>query len=167
MPALSFGSVAGSAVATALFGTIAIITGWSVTARLRRFGARPGELPYLGTTPRARRTIGGVVALGMLALVWSWLWSGFYALELRDRELVARYHVPSRRRRLPRGDIVAARWEPGPKASRILVLITRTGEEIRSTQTSIDRATERQMSAEVIAAIDISTACASGAAHRC
>ena len=167
MPALYFGSVAGSWLASVLFGTIAACTGWSVTAVLRRFSARPGELPYLGTTPRARRTIGSVVALGMLAFVWSWLWSGFYSLELRDRELVARYHLPSRERSLSRSEVVEARWEPGPKASRILVLITRSGDESRSTQTSLDRATERRILAEVVAAIDIRTACASGTAQGC
>jgi hypothetical protein len=167
MPLLYFGSVSGSAVATALFGTIAIVTGWSVTAVLRRFSARAGELPYLGTTPRARRTLGSVVALGILAFVWSWLWSGFYALELGDRTLVARYHVPSRERSLARSDVVAARWESGPKSSRILVLVTRAGEEIRSTQTSLDRATERRMLAEIVAALDMRTACAARRTQRC
>jgi len=167
MPILQFGSAAGSAVATTLFGTIAIVTGWSVTAILRRFSAPAGQLPYLGTTPRARRTIGTTVALGMLGLVWWWLWSGFYQLELKDRVVIALYHVPSHERILPRSDIAAARWEPGPRSSRVLVLVTRNGDEIRSTQTSIDRETERRMLAEVLAAVTTRTACAVGKAQGC
>src|SRR5690348_7204527 len=165
MSVLYFGSAAGSAVATALFGTIAIVTGWSVTTVLRRFSARPGELPYLGTTPWARRTIGTMVALGMLGFVWWWLWSGFYQLELQERVVIARYHVPSHERILPRSAVAAARWEPGPRSSRVLILVTRNGEEVRSTQTSVDRETERRMLAEVLAAVTTRTACASGRAQ--
>ena len=167
MSLLYFGSVAGSAVATALFSTIAIVTGWSVTAALGRFSARPGELPYVGTTPRARRAIGSAVALGLLAFVWVWLWSGFYVLELREGAFVANYYVPSRSRSLPRSDVVAARWEPGPKSSRILVLVLRGGEEIRSTQTSLDRATENRILAEVAGALGLRTACGPGMATHC
>lgn len=167
MPLLYFGSVGGSAVATVLFGTLAIVAGWSVTTVLRRLSAGPDELPYFGTTPFARRTIGSVLALGMLAFVWWWLWSGFYVLELRDRAVVARYHVPPRERVLPRNDVLAARWEPGPKSSRVLVLVTRAGEEVRSMQTSIDRATEHRMLAEVVAALSMRTACAAGKAEGC
>lgn len=167
MPLLYFGSIAGSAVATALFGTIAIVTGWSVTAVLRRFSARPGELSYFGTTPRARRAIGSLVALGLLAFVWMWLWSGFYVLELRDRAFIAHYYVPSRSRSLPRSDVVSARWEAGPKSSRILVLVMRDGAVIRSTQTSLDRATENRILAEVAGAVGLRTACGPGMARHC
>lgn len=167
MPLLYVGSVAGSAVATALFGTIAIVTGWSVTAVLRRFSARPGELPYFGTTPRTRRAIGSVVALGLLAFVWTWLWSGFYVLELREGALVANYYLPSRSRSLPRSDVLSARWEAGPKSSRVLVLVTRGGEELRSTQTSLDRATENRILAEVAGTVGVRTACGPGMATHC
>ncbi|HKN67923.1 MAG TPA: hypothetical protein VJW73_16680 [Gemmatimonadaceae bacterium] len=167
MPLLYFGSLTGSAVATALFGTIAVVTGWSVTAILRRFSARPGELPYIGTTPRVRRAIGSAVALGLLAFVWAWLWSGFYVLELRAGAFVASYYVPSRSRSLPQGDVVAAHWEAGPKSSRILVLVMRDGEEIRSTQTSLGRATEDRILAEVAGALGVRTACGPGMATQC
>ena len=167
MPRVYFGSVSGSAVATALFGTIAIVTGWSVTATLRRFSARPGELSYFGTTPRTRRAIGSVVAFGLLAFVWAWLWSGFYELELREGAFVTSYYVPSRSRSLPRSDVVSARWEAGPKSSRVLVLVTRAGEEIRSTQTSLDRAAENRILAEVVGALGLRTACLPGMATHC
>jgi hypothetical protein len=144
-----FGSISGSWVAFALFGGIAVCSGVATAAILRRFAARNGELPYYGTSSVARRTLGAIVGGAILALVWWWLWSGFYQLEVERDAVTLRFHVPSRQRVLRKQDILASRWDAAPRGSRMLVVETRSGKVYRSTQTSANEAFERRVTKAV------------------
>jgi hypothetical protein len=145
-----FGSISGSWVAFALFGGMAVFFGVATTRILGRFAAPNGSAPYYGTTPIARRVVGALVGGGMLVAVWWWLWSGFYLLEVGRDLVTLDYHGPPRRYALPKAEIVAARWESGPKASRVLVVETRSGKLYRSTQTSVNEAFERRVTQAVV-----------------
>jgi hypothetical protein len=144
-----FGSISGSWVAFALFGGLAIVAGVAATAVLRRFASRPGEMPYYGTTPLPRRIVGVVVSAAVLVGVWIWLWSGFYTLEVGRDAVTLRFHAPSRQRVVPKRDIVATRWDPGPKGTRVLVVATRSGKTYRSMQTWRNEAFERRVTQAV------------------
>jgi hypothetical protein len=144
-----FGSISGSWVAFALFGGIACFAGGATAAILRRFAARPGELPYYATTPFARRTLGVVVGGAILVGVWWWLWSGFYQLEAGREAVTLRFHVPTRKWIVPRAEIAHARWDAGPRSSRVLVVETRSGRVYRSMQTSSNDAFERHVTQAV------------------
>ena len=147
-----FGSISGSWVAFALFGGLAVVAGVATTSILRRFAASADALPYYGTAPIARRVIGALVGLGVLAAVWWWLWSGFYLLEVRRDSLALQYHGPPRERVVSRTEIAAARWDPGPRSTRVLVIETRSGKVYRSAQTSANQAFERRVTGLVSAA---------------
>jgi hypothetical protein len=140
-----FGSISGSWVAFALFGGMACFVGGATTAILRRFAARPGELPYYATSPFTRRTLGLVVGGAILLGVWCWLWSGFYQLEVAREAVTLQFHAPSRQRIVPRAEIVHAEWHAGSRASRVLVVETRSGRVYRSVQTSSNDAFERRV----------------------
>lgn len=140
-----FGSISGSWVAFALFGGIACFAGGATAAILRRFAARPGELPYYATTPFTRRTLGVVVGGAILVAVWWWLWSGFYLLEVGREAVTLQFHGPSRQRIVPRTEIVQARWDAGLRSSRVLAVETRSGKTYRSMQTSSNDAFERRV----------------------
>jgi hypothetical protein len=147
-----FGSVSGSWVAFALFGGIAILAGVATTRMLRRLAPPADALPYYGTTPIARRTIGVVLASGVLAAIWWWLWSGFYALEVGRDSVRLEYHGPRRQHVVPKAEIAAIRWDTGPKSTRVLVVETRSGTSYRSMQTSANDAFERRVVQAVSAA---------------
>jgi hypothetical protein len=140
-----FGSVSGSWVAFALFAGMAIVVGFAAASILRRFAARAGERAFLGTTPVARRAIGVLGAGAVLVATWWWLWSGFYALDVRPESVRLEYHGPRRDRVLAKSDIAAAWWNPGPKSTRVFVLRTRAGRSYRSTQTTANSAFERRV----------------------
>jgi hypothetical protein len=140
-----FGSISGSWVAFALFGAMAIIVGVATTRILRRVAAPGGVLRYHGTTPIARRAIGVVLGGAVLVAVWWWLWSGFYLLEVGRNSVTFQYHGPPRQRAVPKAEVVAARWDPGARSSRVLVVETRSGKVYRSTQTSANQAFERRV----------------------
>jgi hypothetical protein len=144
-----FGSVSGSWVAFALFAGLAVFVGVATTGILRRFAAPPDAVPHYGTTPVARRVIGGVIGGAVLAAVWWWLWSGFYLLEVGRDSVTLEYHGPPRQRVVAKGDIIAAHWDPGPKSMRVLVVETRSGKAYRSTQTSANDAFERRVTQAV------------------
>jgi hypothetical protein len=144
-----FGSISASWVAFALFAGLAVVAGVATSTILRRFAARPGQLPYHGTRPIARRVIGVIVGSIILAAVWWWLWSGFYLLEVRGDTVTLQFHGPSRRSVLPRAEIIAARWDAGPKSTRVLVVETRSGKAYRSTRTSANDAFERRVAQAV------------------
>lgn len=144
-----FGSISGSWVAFALFGGIAAGAGIATAAMLRRFAARSGELPYYGTSAVARSSLGAIVGSAILALVWWWLWSGFYRIEVGRDVVTLQFYVPSRERVLQKQDILAARWDAAPRASRVLVVETRSGKVYRSMQTSANDAFERRVTQAV------------------
>ncbi len=146
-----FGSVSGSLVAFALFGGISVFIGVGTAAVLRRFAARPAELPFYGTTPIARRVIGSIVGGLLLGGVWWWLWSGFYELEVRREDVTLRFHLPSRQRVVPKREIAMTRWTTAPKATRVLVVETRSGKTYRSMQTLRNDAFERRVTQAVAA----------------
>ena len=145
-----FGSISGSWVAFALFSGMAVFFGVATTRILGRFAAPDRSAPYYGTTPIPRRVVGVLVGGGMLVGVWWWLWSGFYLLEVGRDSVTLQYHGPPRQYGLPKAEIVAARWEPGPKSSRVLVVETRSGKVYRSTQTSANDAFERRVAQAIV-----------------
>jgi hypothetical protein len=140
-----FGSISGSWVAFGLFAGMAVIFGVATTRILRRFATPNGRLRRYGTTRIARRVIGVLVGSTVLFAAWRWLWSGFYLLEVGGDRVTLQYHGPPRRHAVPRGEIVAAHWNPGPRASRVFVVETRSGQVYRSTQTSANQAFERRV----------------------
>jgi hypothetical protein len=144
-----FGSISGSWVAFALFAGLAVFAGIATATILRRFAAPPDQLPYLGTTPIARRAIGVIVGGTAVTAVWWWLWSGFYLLEVRGDTVTLQYHGPPRQSVVPRAEIIAARWDAVPKSTRVLVVETRSGKAYRSRQTSANDAFERRVTQAV------------------
>jgi hypothetical protein len=144
-----FSSISGSWVAFGLFGGMAVFFGVATTMILRRFAAPVGSAPYYGTTPIARRAIGVLVGGAVLVAVWWWLWSGFYLVEVGPDSVTLQYHGPPRQHVLAKAEIVATRWDPGAKSSRILVVQTRSGKVYRSTQTSPNPAFERRVTQAV------------------
>jgi hypothetical protein len=144
-----FGSVSGSWVAFALFGAIAAVIGVGVTRALGRFAAADDALPYYGTTRTARRVIGGLTVAALFAAIWWWLWSGFYVLEVGRDSVRMRFQAPPRSRLVPKSEIAATRWEPGPRSTRTLVIETRSGDAYRSMQTSSNAAFEQRVTRAV------------------
>jgi hypothetical protein len=144
-----FGSISGSLVAFALFAGLAVFAGVATTTILRRFAAPPDQLPYYGTTPVARRVLGAIVGGIILGAVWWWLWSGFYALEVRGDTVTLHFHGPARQSVVPKAEIAAARWDPGPRSTRVLSVKTRSGKAYRSTRTSANEAFERRVTQAV------------------
>ena len=71
-----FADPRGAIVASLLFGAMAVFVGIAVAVILGRLAAPADEPSYYGTTPRARRVIGAVVAVGLLAIFWFQFWAG-------------------------------------------------------------------------------------------
>jgi hypothetical protein len=143
-----FGSISGSWVAFALFGGLAVVAGVATTSMLRRFAAPRDARPYYGT-PVARRVIGVIVGGAVLTAVWWWLWSGFYLLEVGRDTVTLQYHGPPRQRVVAKAEIIGARWDSGPKSTRVLFVETRSGKAYRSMQTSANDAFERRVTQAV------------------
>ena len=149
-----FGSVGGSWVAFALFGGIAVFVGVAIASILGRLAARDGTLPYYGTTATARGVIGSVVGAALLVSVWWWLWSGFYGLEASAGSVTLHFHAPPRDRVLAKQEIAGTRWGAGPKASRVLVIETRSGARYHSMQTLANDAFERRVTQALLGNVD-------------
>ena len=148
-PVYVFGSLAGHWVAFVLFSTISLFCGYAVTRILRGLAAPPGQLSYYGTTPRPRRVLGTLVAAGLLALIWSWLWSGYHELRIDETAITLRYHVPPRERVVARAAVAGVRWEAGPKLSRVFVLTTRDGRRFPSMLTNLPDAAARHLAQSI------------------
>ncbi len=123
----------GAAVASALFGAMAILVGVAVAVILKGLAAPPGETSYYGTTHRARGIIGALVALAGLAMVWVWLWSGFYSATVTGHTVDLLYLLPPRIQTLPAANIMRTTWIPKPKGHRALQITMADG----STYTSV------------------------------
>jgi hypothetical protein len=121
-----FGSVSGSAVASLIFGGMAIVLGVVIATIARRLEAA-----------RTGLVIGAAVSLVLAGVVWLWLWSGFYSLTVVEGTVRISYRMPSRERTLRLDQIARVRWVPGPKGTRSLVIATVDGRVYRSTNTAI------------------------------
>jgi hypothetical protein len=139
MVVFNIGSLAGHWVAFALFGGMAALTGYAACHIARKFTAPPAERPYLGTTPWARRTIGTVVASVLLIGIWFWLWSGFHRIEVTPDTITLRYEMPPRSQVISASRIERVYWRPGRRFTRVLVVATDDGLELRSMQSSRGR----------------------------
>jgi hypothetical protein len=139
MVVFDIGSLAGHWVASALFGGMAVLGGYAASHIARKFTAPPGERPYLGTTPRARRTIGTAVASVLLIGIWFWLWSGFHRIEVTTDTVTLRYEMPPRSQVISASRIARVYWRPGPRFTRVLVVATDDGRELQSMQSSSGR----------------------------
>ena len=117
----------GAALASAIFGAIAILIGISVTVILRRLAAPAGEPSYIGTTPRARRVVGAIVALAGVGIVWVWLWSGFYSATVTGDTVDLLYLLPPRIEILPAATIARVTWITKPKGQRALQITMSDG----------------------------------------
>jgi hypothetical protein len=136
MVVVEFGSLTGHWIAFLLFGAIAALCGYAVSRIAGQFAALPGETPYFGTTPRARRIIGAAVTGLLLTVVWFWLWSGFHRLEVTSDTVTLGYHVPPRSRVVPTKQIERLDWRSGPRSTRLLVITTTDGRTLQSMQTT-------------------------------
>ena len=140
-----FGSLTGHWVAFLLFGGIAALCGYAVSRVAGTFAALPGETPYFGTTPRAKRIIGAAVTGLLLVFIWFGLWSGFHRLDVTPDVVTLRYSVPSRSRVIPTKQIEQLDWRPGPRSTRVLVITTTDGRAFQSMQTTSGRDADRAL----------------------
>jgi hypothetical protein len=121
------GSPEGAAVASLIFGAMAAFIGFAIARLLKALAAPPGEQSYLLTTPRARWTIGGLVTLAGLAIVWAWLWTGFYAATVVAQDVELVYLMPLRTEVIPAREIARVNWVVRAKGQRVLQIVTSSG----------------------------------------
>jgi hypothetical protein len=133
----TIGSPSGAAVASLVFGVVAVVIGVVVARLLRQFAASPGEASYVLTTPRARRWAGGLVTTGGLAIVWVWLWSGFYSVSIAGNAVELEYLLPTRHVRLPAGAIARTATVPKPKGARALEITLADGTRYASAAAAV------------------------------
>ena len=136
------GSASGASAASAIFFGIAVLIGVALAHVLGRLAAAEDERPYWLTTPVARRSASILVGAGLGTVIWLWLWAGFYRLDVSHSAVTVTWLVPTRQTTIGRAAIDSARWEPGPKGSRYLVITTHDGRRFRSAQTTIARDAE-------------------------
>ena len=120
------GSPEGAIVASFIFAAIAVFIGFAIARILKAFAAPPGEQTYLLTTARARWTIGSIVTLAGLAIVWAWLWTGFYSATVVDNRVELVYLMPMRIEVIPAREIARVNWVVRTKARR-LQIVTSSG----------------------------------------
>ena len=140
-----FGSLTGHWIAFLFFSGIAAFCGYAVSRIAGTFAALPGERPYFGTTPRAKRIIGAAVTGLLLVFIWFWLWSGFHRLDVSPDAVTLRYHVPPRSRVIPTKQIEQLDWRPGPRSTRALVITTTDGGRFQSMQSTRGRDADRAL----------------------
>jgi hypothetical protein len=133
-----FADPRGAIVASVLFGAMAVFVGVAVTLILGRLAAPADEPSYYGTTPRARRAIGGAVALGLLAIFWYQFWGGFYRLTMVGREVHLTYYGPTCDRSISAAGLQVS-WIPAGKVQQALQLTTSDGTTYTSKATSLSR----------------------------
>jgi hypothetical protein len=128
----------GALLASVFFGSIAIFFGVAVAVILKRFAAPEGEPSYYGTTPRARRTIGGIVASIFLAIFWYQFWGGFFTIAIGGTTVELTYRGPTRHYSLSSAGLQVA-WVPAGKMQQALQLTTADGTTYTSQATSLSR----------------------------
>ena len=137
-PAFLFADPRGAIVASVLFGAVAVFVGAAVTVTLRRLAAPLGETSYYGTTPRARRIIGSVVAAALLTVFWYTFWGGFYQLAITGQTIELTYFGPTRQYSISASGLQVS-WVPAGKMQQALFLTTSDGTTYTSQPAHLSR----------------------------
>jgi hypothetical protein len=133
-----FADPRGAIVASVLFGAMAVFVGIAVAVILGRIAAPADEPSYYGTTPRPRRVIGAVVAVGLLAIFWYQFWGGFYGLTMTGSDIDLTYYGPTRHHSIQATGLQVS-WVPAGKLQQALQLTTADGTTYTSKATNLSR----------------------------
>ena len=133
-----FADPRGAVVASILFGAVAVFVGVAVALILKRLAAPADEPSYYGTTPRARRIIGSVVAAVLLAFFWYTFWGGFYQLAISGNTVQLTYRGPTRHYAINAAGLEVS-WVPAGKMQQALQLMTPDGTTYTSHATTLSR----------------------------
>jgi hypothetical protein len=107
------GSVGGALVATVFF--LMLITALQIVVWIKN---------------RQRPAVGFslvVVTIGLYAVLWWWLWSGFYKVTVTDRAVELTRYFPTRVTAVDKATITSARWVPGHRNTWVLMIYTTGG----------------------------------------